>query len=210
MATFQSQINILAAANCNIHKRIADLENNQISVKYCEESTEFYMGSEMGQIKYLGYRSYEAIVYKKGGSYYVMDYTGIHKELEHQSLSLYINLTPINYGIQNGKIELKNGTIQYGSGDNLYTLTNTYLNIIIGGNSGEIALAANNIIYGSDNICFITTSNSDKGGLVNNNFQFSIPKDKYIEIGKYTSVKFINFDDNEQINSDQEWELPKK
>ena len=99
MATFQSQINILAAVNCGVHKRIDELENNQIMVKYNEESTEFCIGNETKQIKYLGYKAYDAILLFKEENYYLMGYNGKCEKIEDNKeniLYTYIYFKELN------------------------------------------------------------------------------------------------------------------
>lgn len=67
MATFQSQINILAAANCGIHSRINQLEKSRLEVKYDETFTTIKDNTNDGHITVnnLGYNAYDAMLIMK-------------------------------------------------------------------------------------------------------------------------------------------------
>ena len=83
MATFQSQINILAAANHNIHKKISDLESGQLKVEYKDTKTTIKDNKDANfiTINNLGYNAYDAMLIMKNGDggarkYHLMGYDG--------------------------------------------------------------------------------------------------------------------------------------
>lgn len=219
MATFQSQLNILAAVNCGVHKRIVELENNQISVKYNEESTEFYMGNKTKQIKYLGYKAYDAIlIVNKDKEYHFMDYTGKCEKIKENEEKIYIQFKFIN---------AQTGTIKEGI---IATVEdNGEIGVIL---NTELKLTTDDIpMLSSDNIIrysreekdaenkiiikygFIKlTSNFDiqdivinQGGAISVNLKKEYKR--YESTENYQNIKFIDLSTN-QIQNDDPWTLP--
>lgn len=83
MATFQSQINILAAANHNIHKKISDLEQRQLKVEYSVNKTIIKDNKDdtFITINNLGYNAYDAIVVMNNNEAYLFGYDGEYRKL---------------------------------------------------------------------------------------------------------------------------------
>ena len=83
MATFQSQINILAAANHNIHKKISDLEQRQLKVEYSVNKTIIKDNKDDNfiTINNLGYNAYDAIVLTNAEEAYLFGYDGEYHKL---------------------------------------------------------------------------------------------------------------------------------
>lgn len=210
MSTIQSQLNILAAVNCGVHKRIAELENNQISVKYNEESTEFCMGSETKQIKYLGYKAYDAILSLNSDRYHLMDYKGKCEKIENNEEDIFIQFeftnehtgtiqngeiifnvgyNEINGTISNTKLKLTDDKIPMLSSDNIirYSLGEKYGFIKLKDDS-EIRFKS---VDGTVNIPFVNLTNNCI---------------KYESSDNYENIKFIDL--NNKISNDTAWTLP--
>lgn len=222
MATFQSQLNILAAVNSNVHKRIVELENNQISVKYNEESTEFYMGSEMRQIKYLGYKAYDAILMVNDDEeYHLMDYTGKCEKIENNTQDNQQNIK-IYFDVENQDInKLTNGRIFFDLNNTISMkpskITTEYI-------EGILYLSSDNIFYyniDESTYGFIKLINNsaievpttggddgeDDGEEEINELVCTIDEYiKYESTENYESIKFIDL--KKPIADDEEWTLP--
>lgn len=213
MSTIQSQLNILAAVNCGVHKRITELENNQISVKYNEESTEFCMGSKTKQIKYLGYKAYDAILSLNSDRYYLMDYKGKCEKIEdnEEDIFMYFNINNQN----NNTINITITSIVNSNDDAInINITTTTLQI----NSTKSELSSNNIIYYNINrsrygFFKLTTDITIKCQTENKNKTenaiVTLNKNKYIKYessDNYENIKFI--DSTGPISDDDKWTLP--
>lgn len=213
MATFQSQINILAAANCGVHKRIKELEDNQIRVKYNEESTEFYMGNKTEQIKYLGYKAYDAILLFKEGNYYLMGYNGKCEKIEDNSEDIYMYIYFKNSDLN----EILNATLSI-----ITTNSDRTATILINDYNELSILSQNDIIRyqlqdGSNKYGFIILTND---GDININNKLTVVNDddskgyisltgyckRYESNTNYENIKFIDL--RERISNDGEWTLP--
>lgn len=206
MSTIQSQLNILAAANCGVHKRITELENNQISVKYNEESTEFCMGSETKQIKYLGYKAYDAILSLNSDRYYLMDYTGKYEKIENNTQNIFIHFEFTNEHtgtIQKGEIIFDNNN------DTIATILNTELKL-----TNKKELSSDNIIRYSRNekYGFIKLKDNSEissmtvNGIVVPSVNLTNDCIKYESNYSYQNIKFIDL--SKPISDDNSWTLP--
>lgn len=90
MATFQSQINILAAANCGIHSRLNQLEKSRLEVNYNDTFTTIKDTHDDAYITInnLGYNAYDAVLIMKNDSlnpttreYHLMGFDGQNLDL---------------------------------------------------------------------------------------------------------------------------------
>lgn len=216
MATFQSQLNILASANCGIHKRIADLENNQIMVKYNAENTEFYMGSETEQIKYLGYKAYDAILLFKDSKYYLMDYIGKCEKFEddNKSMSIHFNFKDKETVPNIGTYAITDGVILDADNNEVGIILNEQLEITKDDYDNP-CLSPYNIIYYITNestygFIKLTKEVQIQEHFENGNVQtidyWSSTLKKYINCKNYQNIKFIDL--KNPITDDDSWTLP--
>lgn len=90
MATFQSQINILAAANCGVKQRLKELESKKLEIHYGATETTIKDNDDdpLITINNLGYNAYDAMLIMKNNpsnpserSYHLMGYDGENLDL---------------------------------------------------------------------------------------------------------------------------------
>ena len=217
MTTFQSQFNILAAANCSVHKRITELENNHINVKYNAENTEFYRGNEQQQINYLGYKAYDAILLYNGSDYYLMDYKGKYGKIEYNSqyiTIIFIFKQPNNNEVDYGEIKITT----------IYSNEKTG-SIVLVNELKLIPIENNNYKLTKDIIIYYKLTESNKHGFIKlkSDIEFeSVDNDYqtkhatiilnendciiYESTENYENIKFIDL--SNQISNDNSWTLP--
>lgn len=74
MATFQSQINILASQIHSLHKNAP--EKDDINLEYKELQTTFTKNDETTDINHVGSKSYDAIIFIGESGNYIMKFGG--------------------------------------------------------------------------------------------------------------------------------------
>lgn len=96
MATFQSQINILAAGQHQLHKRIHDITNLHLVAKYDSLDTFIFDNEDADSIKIegLGYQPFDCILTVNSKDLHLMDYTGYCENLS-SSINIPTTITKI-------------------------------------------------------------------------------------------------------------------
>ena len=90
MATFQSQINILAAGQHQLHKKIEEFTNSNLGAKYDSTSTTIYDNNTKNGaivIEGLGYQSFDCILTVNGTELHFMNYKGLCEDFTLSGVS---------------------------------------------------------------------------------------------------------------------------
>lgn len=90
MTTFQSQINILAAGQHQLHKRIDEITDLHLVAKYDSLDTFIFDNVDGDSIKIegLGYQSFDCILTVDGADLHFMDYKGLCENFNSITVTL--------------------------------------------------------------------------------------------------------------------------